>query len=80
MSSRKQVAVCALSSQQRLARGANVFSLSMPWCANSRATLFRRPGIVINCDHDCPLRHHIRVQPPYVIRRGVRTLIGVLSD
>jgi hypothetical protein len=42
-----------------------------PWAAssrNARATssesALQKARIFINYDHDCPLRHHIRVQPP----------------
>src|SRR5215204_7421760 len=44
MSSSKQVAVCTLSLSSNASADANV-RLSMPWCANSRATLFRRPAL-----------------------------------
>ena len=44
MSSSKQVAVCTLSLSSNASAEANV-RLSMPWCANSRATLFRRPAL-----------------------------------
>src|SRR5258705_8986986 len=44
MSSSKQVAVCTLSLSSNASAEANV-RLSMPWCANSRATLFRRPTL-----------------------------------
>src|SRR6478735_4032778 len=44
MSSSKQVAVCTLSLASNASAEANV-RLSMPWCANSRTTLFRRPAL-----------------------------------
>jgi hypothetical protein len=43
MSSSKQVAVCTLSLSSNASAEANV-RLLIPWCANSRATLFRRPA------------------------------------
>jgi hypothetical protein len=70
MSSSKQVAVCTLSLSSNAPAEAKV-RLSMPWCANSRAAL-QKARIVIDHDHDCRLRHHIRVQP-----RGAYCPLGV---
>src|SRR5215211_505790 len=61
MSSSKQVAVCTLSLSSNASAEANV-RLSMPWCANSRATLFRRPALS-STTITTVRRHHIRVHP-----------------
>jgi hypothetical protein len=63
MSSSRQVAVCALVRSSNASAEANV-RLSMPLCANSPRHALQKARIVIDHDHDCRLRCHIRVQAP----------------
>src|SRR3977135_28057 len=77
MSSSRQVAVCALPLSINASAEANV-RLSMPWCANSRATPFRRPALSSTAitSVDCAI---ISVSSPeaYMAPQGVGQILDL---